>query len=200
MSKRTFIARFTRMAFLGAAILILGTEVASAQKSIETIDANAMGTSTQMGRNVPIKMRIYRYSTPEEREVLVQAFKKGQNQGLVKALEKMKSVGQISLPGTVGYSIAFIREIPTPTGRKIRFVTNRLIRFGEARNSTRSMDYNLTAGEIDINTSDKKKTSGTLLPAAQFIINEDGELQFELYQNPYKLVNIIEWNAKDKEE
>ena len=30
-------------------------------------------------------------------------------------------------------------------------------------------------------------------PAAQLIINKEGELQFELNQNAWKLTNIIEW-------
>jgi hypothetical protein len=42
----------------------------------------------------------------------------------------MKSVGRIAITGTVGYDLSYIRLIPIPTGRKIRFVTNRLIRFG----------------------------------------------------------------------
>ena len=44
---------------------------------------------------------------------------------------------------------------------------------------TRSKDYSLTAGEFDINVQDKDKSSGVLLPTAQLIINEDGELQMQ---------------------
>ena len=35
---------------------------------------------------------IYEFSSPEDRDILVQAFQKGQNDGLVNTLEKMKSV------------------------------------------------------------------------------------------------------------
>ena len=70
---------------------------------------------------------IYEFSTPEDRQILVDAFQKGQNQGLVNALEKMKAVGRIQIPGTLGYDLSFIRMIPTPTGRTIKFVTNRKI-------------------------------------------------------------------------
>ena len=37
-----------------------------------------MGTSTQLGKTVGIKVTINRFSTPEDRQVLVDAFKKGQ--------------------------------------------------------------------------------------------------------------------------
>ena len=162
--------------------------------STETIDATAFGTSTQMARNFGVKITIYEFSSPEDREVLVQAFQQGQNDGLVNALEKMKSVGRIAIPGTLGYDLSFIREIVTPTGRTIRFVTNRKIAFGESYWSTQTKSFNLTAGEININDKDKSKSDGVLFPAAQLIVNKEGELQWELNQNAWRLTNIIEWD------
>jgi hypothetical protein len=169
--------------------------ISADDKATETIDATAMGTSTQMGNNVGIKVIINRFSTPEDRQVLVDAFKKGQSQGLVKALQDMKPVGRIAITGTLGYDLAYIALIPSPTGRKIRFATNRPIRFAEAYNSGPSTAFNLTAGEFDLNDSDKNKSAGVLYPAAQLIINKQGQLQFELRKNPWKLVNIIDWNG-----
>jgi hypothetical protein len=163
------------------------------RRSYETIDATAFGTSTQLGKNFNVKIMIYEYSTPQDREILVQSFAKGQNDGLVNALEKMKSVGRISIPGTLGFDLTYIRQIVTPTGRTIRFVTNRKIAFGESYWNTQSKSFNLTAGEININTKDKKKSGGVLFPATQLIINKEGELQWELNQNAWKLVNIIDW-------
>jgi len=164
------------------------------RKSSETIDATAFGSSTQLGRNFGVKIIIYEFSSPEDRDILVQAFQKGQNDGLVNALEKMKSVGRIQIPGTLGYDLCFIREIMTPTGRTIRFVTNRKIAFGEAYWDTQTKSFNLTAGEININDKDKDKSDGVLFPAAQLIVNKEGELQWELNQNAWRLANIIEWD------
>jgi len=161
--------------------------------STETIDATAFGTNTQLGRNFGVKIIIYEFSSPEDRDILVQAFQQGQNEGLVNALEKMKSVGRIAIPGTLGYDLSFIREILTPTGRTIRFVTNRRIAFGESYWNSQSKSFNLTAGEINLDDNDKSKSSGVLFPAAQLIVNKEGELQYELNQNPWKLTNIIEW-------
>ncbi len=163
-------------------------------RKVETIDATAMGTSTQLGKIVNIKVNIYEYSTEEDRQILIEAFKKGQNEGLVNALTRMKSVGRIAVTGTLGYDLSFIRLIQTPTGRKIRFVTNRLLRFGEVYYNTQTIAYNLTAGEFDLNDSDKDKSAGVLYPAAQLIINKEGQLEFQLNQNPWKLVNILDWN------
>jgi hypothetical protein len=174
-------------------MMIAGVHGYAQRGNVETIDATAFGTSTQMGRNFGVKLLIYEFSTPEDRDVLVQAFAKGQNDGLVNALEKMKAVGRITIPGTLGYDVSYIREIITPTGRTIRFVTNRKIAFGESYWDTQTKSFSLTAGEIKLNDNDKSKSEGTLFPAAQLIVNKEGELQFELNQNAWKLTNIIEW-------
>lgn len=163
-------------------------------KGIETIDSTASGTSTQLGTQVNIKITIRQYSTEADRQVLVDAFKKGQNKGLVDALRKMQSVGRIAVNGTLGYDLAYIRLIRTDTGRKIRFVTDRQIRFGEAYNNTPSTAYNLTAGEFNLSDSDPKKNTGVLYPAAQLVINKEGQLEFQLRKNHWNLVNIIDWN------
>jgi len=164
------------------------------RKSSETIDATAFGTSTQLGRTFGVKLIIYEFSSPEDRDILVQAFQKGQNDGLVNALEKMKSVGRIQIPGTLGYDVTYIREILTPAGRTIRFVTSRKIAFGEAYWDTLTRSFNLTAGEININDKDRDKSDGVLFPAAQLIVNKEGELQWELNQNSWRLTNILEWD------
>ena len=161
----------------------------------ETIDATAYGTSTQLGRNVGVTLIIYEWSTPEDRQVLVDAFQKGQNQGLVNALEKMKAVGRIQIPGTLGYDVSFIRLIPTSTGRKIRFVTNRKIAFAEAYTDSQTQSFNLSAGEMDLNDQDKSKSTGALYPAAQLTIDKNGELQLDLNQNAWRLSNFIDWKG-----
>jgi len=166
---------------------------------VETIDATARGTSTELGKNIAIKVIISQFSTPEDTEVLKAAFLQGGNDKLVDALSKMKSHGRIQIPGTVGYDIAYAVTVPTLTGRKIRFVTNRRIAFGEAARNTRSQAYNLTAGEFDMNEQDNNKSAGVLYPAAQLIINTDGALELALRRNPWQLTNIIDWKPKGKE-
>lgn len=178
-------------------LLVLGAFPALSARGVknETIGATAMGTGTQMGQMISISVEIYDYSTPQDKEALVQAFMKGQNQGLVNALTKMRAVGHISITGTLGYDLAFIRMIPTPTGRKIRFVTNRLLRFGEVWADTQSTAFNLTGGEFDIDDSDKSKSTGVLYPACQLAIDKEGQLQIELNQNAWKLVDVLDWKG-----
>jgi hypothetical protein len=171
--------------------LLLTSTIASAQKLPKRIyiQAQAMGESTQLGRSFSVTLTIEEYSTPDDQKALLTAFSEKQNEGLVNALSKMHSKGRLSITGTLGYDVNYIRTFAMPDGStKIRLVTDRPIRFGEAWSSSRSTDYNLSAMEL-ILTRDKKN-SGTLLPACQFKIDKENQLEMELLQNPWKLVNI----------
>ena len=161
----------------------------------ETIEATARGTETQMGTEFPVTLTIYEYSTPAEKQILIEAFQNGKDQGLFNALSKMKAVGHIAVSGTLGYDVSYIQVIPTSTGRKIRFVTNRLLRFGEVYRDSRSTSYNLTAGEINVNDEDKSKSTGTFYPEAELLLDKQGELQFNLIGFPWQLVDILDWKG-----
>ena len=180
---------------LFAGVVMTGTLSGIARDKYETIDAQAFGTSTQMGQTIGITLNIYEFSTPADRVILVQAYEKGQNKGLVNALQKMKAVGHIEITGTLGYDCSYIRMTPTPTGRKIVFVTNRQITFAEAFTDSQSQSFNLTAGELDINDQDKSKSTGVLYPAAQLVLDKEGKLQLDLNQNPWRLVDLIDWKG-----
>ena len=174
-------------------IALLATHPGFSRDKYETLEAQAFGTGTQMGQNIGVTLNIYEFSTPADRVTLVQAFEKGQNQGLVSALQKMKAVGHVEITGTLGYDCAYIKMTPTPTGRKIVFVTNRQIRFGEAFFDTQSQSFNLTAGVFELNTQDKSKSTGMLYPQAQLILDKQGQLQLDLAQNPWRLSDVLDW-------
>jgi hypothetical protein len=187
------IAKVVMSAALLAGLFIVAAPSVSAGTKNETIEAQAMGTGSQLGQNIGVTLDIYQYSTPADRQILVDSYEKGQGQGLSNALQKMKAVGHVSITGTLGYDCSYIRMIPTPTGRKIVFVTNRQIRFGEAFFDTQSQSFNLTAGIIEINDQDKSKSTGVVYPAAQLVLDKQGQLQWDLTQNPWKLIDVLDW-------
>jgi len=152
------------------------------------------GTGTQAGQMTTIRVQIYEFSTDDDRQILVDAFSKAQNQGLFNALSKMKAVGRISMTGTLGMDLSYIKMGTTPTGRKIRFVTNRTIAYGEgyADNSNAPGTFNLTGGEFDLNDSDRKQSKGVLYPACKLVIDKEGQLQIQLNQNAWQLGDIID--------
>jgi hypothetical protein len=114
-------------------------------------------------------INIEQYSTAEKQQVLIDAFQQAGSEGLFNALEKMHAKGRVAITGTLGYDISFVRKIPTADGYKIRVLTNRPIAIGEAWVNGRTMDYNLSAFEMDV-SNEKGKSTGVLLPACKFKI------------------------------
>jgi len=180
------------LTFVGVLLLTDLQSVAQDKPQREVYQAQAMGQSTQMGKTFNVTIHIEEYSTLEERQVLIEAFNKTGSKGLYNALEKMPAKGRIAITGTLGYDIYFARKLPTEEGFKLRLVTSRPIYFGEHWYSGRSLDYNLSALELELNR-ETGKGGGTLLPATKFKIDKKtGDLTMEAFQNPWKLVNVMD--------
>jgi hypothetical protein len=190
---------------MSAAVVVAGISLLTGPWSVaqdkplrEVYQAQAMGQSTQMGQTFNVTIHIEEYSTPEERQVLIDAFTKAGSEGLYNALDKMPSKGRIAITGTLGYDIHFARRLPLEEGFKLRVVTSRPINFGEAWYNGRSVDYNLSVLELDLN-KENREGSGTLIPASKFTIDKKtGELTLEAFQNPWKLVNVMD-RTREKE-
>jgi len=181
------------MAIIG--VLFLTGQKSSAQDGTKLpksifIQGQAMGQAQQLGQSFSVNIIIEEFSTADDQKVLLDAFNEKKNEGLVNALSKMKSKGRMSITGTLGYDVNYIRQFPMPDGgTKIRLVTDRPINFGELWSGSRSMDYSLSGAEI-ILSADKKKNSGILVPACQFKIDKENQLQLELLRNEWKLIEV----------
>lgn len=179
---------------LSAVMVLLFLIVASGfvlGQNRQQFQAQAYGQGTQMGRTYGVTIIINEYSTPADQKVLIDAFATKGMEGLTNAVNKMSAKGRIAITGTVGYDVNYIRIVPTATGSTIRLVADRPIRFGEAWTDSRSMDYTLSAVELNINS--EGKGTGTLLPACMLKVNKQNELEIEAYQNPWRLANVFQW-------
>jgi hypothetical protein len=177
-------------------LLVTFGTIVSAQERM-TIQATAMGTSTQSGKIADVTIYIEQYSTMEDRNSLINAFKKSGQTGMVNVLEDMKPKGRIRFAsGGVGNDIKYIIELPSEKGRRLRLVTDRTLAFAELYQGTRSRDYTVGAIELDL-TPDGKGT-GTVLPACKLTVNKKKqEVEIETYQNPWKLSNFIISKGKE---
>jgi len=168
----------------------IGTIVKAQERM--TIQATAMGTSTQLGKMYSVNIIVEQFSTPEDRAALIDAFKRSGQDGLVNVLEDMKPKGRIRFAsGGVGNDIKYIMELPSEKGhRRLRLVTDRTLAFGELYQGTRSRDY--TVGAIELDLTPDGKGSGTVLPACKLTVNKKKQqVEIETYQNPWKLSNFM---------
>ena len=186
-----------KKSFIVPLIMVLAAAAAYGQEATsfvlgKTIQANSMGTGTQMGRLVSVNILVKKVSDATERQGLLEAFLAKGNEGLVNALSKMESKGRLAITGTLGYDVAFIREIHNKDGSfEVRLITNRPLRFGEVWADSRSADYELSALVIRF-TKDNKgkwKGEGQLGPACIFKINKERQLEVEFRTFPWNLTN-----------
>jgi hypothetical protein len=184
--------RVVRSALMACLFLMLGGIVTTVQaQGRMTIQATAMGTSTQMGQMYNVNILIQQLSTPDDQKRLIEAFKRSGQDGLVDALEDMKPKGRVRFAsGGVGNDVKYIIELPSENGRRLRLVTDRNIAFAELHQGTRSRDYSV--GAIELLLTPDGKGSGTVLPACRLTVDKKKQqIEVETYQNPWKLTNLI---------
>ena len=184
-------SRFCRASIVSLLPLLAGIGSIVEAQGRMTIQATGMGTSTQAGKIVNVNIYIEQYSTVEDRNALINAFKTSGQDGMVKVLEDMKSKGRIRFAsGGVGNDIKYIMELPSEKGRRLRLVTDRTLAFAELYQGTRSSDY--TVGAIELEFTPDGKGTGTALPACRLTVNKKKQqVEIETFQNPWKLSNFI---------
>ncbi len=171
-------------------LLVVGVSLSVQAQEKIIIQANARGTSTQMGRILPVKISIDQISTDEDQRRLIEGFTRSGQDGMVDVLRSMSQKGRISLEGRVGMNpVSYIRELPSENGRRFRLVTDRYVTIGELSNSTRSSEYNI--GAVELTITPDGKGSGTLLPACKLKVNKQNQIEIETYQNPWQLTDFI---------
>ncbi len=156
-----------------------------------TIQATAMGTSTQMGKMYQVNIYIEQLSTANDQKNLIAAFKRSGQDGLIDVLQDMKPKGRVRFSsGGVGNDVKYIIELPSDKGRRLRLVTDRNLAFGELYNGTRSRDYSV--GAIELVLTPDGKGSGTVLPACKLTVDKKtNKVEIETYQNPWNLTNFM---------
>jgi hypothetical protein len=187
-----YISRLLRNGLIGSLLLsVAGSATLAHGQGRMTIQATAKGTSTQLGRMIDVNIYIEAYSTPDDRKTLIDAFKRRGQDGLVDALQDMKTKGRVRFSsGGVGNDVKYIIELPSKEGRKLRLITDRWLSFTELYNSNRIADYNV--GAIELNLTPDGKGSGTVLPACRLTMNKKKEqVEIETFQNPWDLTNFM---------
>jgi hypothetical protein len=178
---------------IAAAAATTGT--LDAAKPIEHLTAFAVDMSNTANRTRAgtIDIVINRWSTDQERDQLLAALREGGNDGLLRALQKIKdSAGYIRTPSSIGYPLRFARETSMADGtRRIIIATDRYVSFLEATRQPRSVDYPFML--VDIRFGADGKGTGKLMPLAKVTMNEDHVVEIENYASePVRLTEVRE--------
>ena len=151
--QRLFVGSVT--AALAATALVLIPHSISAQTSGSperyTAFAVNMGGLTRSGATT-VDMVVDRWSSESERDQLMTTLVEQGPDKLLTTLQKLRRVGYIRTPNSLGYDLRFAMKVPgTDGGERIILATDRYIGFWEARNRPRSIDYPFTVIEIRMN-------------------------------------------------
>lgn len=136
--------------WLALALLVAVPVVAKDKnKSIEKYKANAIMQAPGAGSMAEIN--IYRWSSDEEREQIVEVIKKASaesrinSRDVAKELRGMEKAGYAFFAGRQGYPLRYARAFDTGDGkRQIVLATDRPVSFAEAYDQSRLGDFDVT--------------------------------------------------------
>lgn len=189
MRSRSFAVLAAGAAFVFAMSLPAGGQTPEPPLRLTAFAVNMSNIATGGARTVDIT--IERWSTDDERQRLVTAFTEKGPDALLRELQKLKRIGYIRLPNTIGYDLHFARKhAGDGGGEQIILMTDRRIGFAEARNQPRTMDYPFTL--MDIRLDGKGTGEGKMSVATKITFNKKkNTVELENYASePVRLNNV----------
>lgn len=192
-----------RIALLGPlALALLAASAIPAQarekrQPIEKFRANVF--NVQLSRASLLDIVIYEWTTPEERQALLEVFVEKGSEALYDALDDTSDKGYVRLPNTVGYDMKYAWQSELDGKRRIVLASDRPFGFLEVMGGFRSRDYNvsLIILELDLATN---KGEGTAMGGAELSINKETkqiEIEF-LGTQPSRLTKVTPQRIKKK--
>ena len=174
-----------------AGFVLAASGVLAEEKVRERFIAFAVdfGSLSRESGSGTVEVIVERWSTDEERRTLVSAFREKGPEGLREALQKMKRVGRITTPGSIGYDLHYAHQVPLPDGgRRILVGTERPMTFREISRGTESSEYPFTIVEMRL---DAKGEGHGRLSLATRITGDADRVEIENYDAaPIRLTRI----------
>jgi hypothetical protein len=175
-------------------VLVCSLALAQTNGQPERFTANAVSLSPQYGTGQQVvEINVNRWSASSDRDTLIAALMKSPDE-LLKQLQKIRPVGTIRTPDSIGYDLHYAQQTPLPEGgRSIVIATDRPIGFWEATNRPRSIDYPFTV--IQMNLDRNGMGSGTMSYATR-ITTKNNIIELEDFATQPIMLNNIRAEAK----
>jgi hypothetical protein len=183
---------------LAVALLLMGGGLATAQETsaydlpltLRAFAVNMSGVGNTRAGTIDIT--IERWSTDEERQMLLDQLIEKNSKALLDALQKIRPrAGFVRTSTSIGWDIYYARLHPLAGGgNRIVFATDRPMSMWELQNQPRSTDYEFMLCEIHMGTGDKG--TGKLASMAKVTWNkETRSLEIENYGiEPVRLQDV----------
>jgi hypothetical protein len=185
---------------LAIALLTTASGPAWAKTKREPIEKfRARAFDINRGAATHLDIVIYEWTTPEERQALLQTFVDSGSEALYDALYEVSEKGYLRLPQTLGYDMQYAWQVEVEGKRRIVLATDRPMGFLELSRGFRSRDYNvsLVVLELDPETGEGE---GIAMGGAELSMDkETGQIHIEFAgTQPTKLTNVKKLKVKKK--
>jgi hypothetical protein len=176
---------------LGISLLIAASGAAAAQEAKTIERYNAFGVSQQRGKTSTIQIGIERWSTAEERQMLLDTLRQKGREVLADTLARMPRIGWIRLPNTRAQDLRYAWQTPLPDGgRRVVVALDRIANYAEMTTSSRTQNYEFSVAEIHFDKDGKGE--GKLSPLAKVDIDKaTDQIEIEDYSSqPVRLMQV----------
>jgi hypothetical protein len=190
-SSRTRPVRVAAAIFIAAALIATAAGAAKVKKAdwVGDYSATAMGTGhvgAAAGRASKINIEIYRWTTPEERQKILDLIATGDGKKIRAGLDDLEHIGRIRMPGEQGYELVYAWQVEEGGKKHIIAAMNRPFASLPGATSGNSVDFLVGVAMLD-----PAEATGVIAPAIELAIKPDGQIDItESAADPVKLTNV----------
>jgi hypothetical protein len=152
-------------------------------------EATAMGTGhvgAGAGRAGRVDFDIYRWTTAEERQAILDLIATNDAKKIRKGLDDLEDVGRIRFPGESGYELVYAWQTKDQGKDIIVLAMNRPMASLPGATSGASVDF-----LVGVAVLDPAAGTGTVAPAIELAIKPDGQIDItESAADPIRLTNL----------
>ncbi len=142
---------FIQIVLIAVALLAPCLQPARADEKQEPIEKySARAFSLDRGAASFLDMAVFEWTTPEDRQRLIQTFLDGGSEALYDALGREKRKGYLRLPGSLAYDMMYAWRAEQGGKQRIVLATDRPMALFEMTRNTRSTDYNVSLVVLEI--------------------------------------------------
>jgi hypothetical protein len=151
--------------------------------------ASAMGTGhvgAAAGRARKVDFDIYRWTTPEERQAILDLIATKDGKKIRKGLDDLEDIGRIRFPGESGYELIYAWQVQEAGKNIIVLAMNRPMASLPGATMGASIDF-----LVGVAVLDPAGAVGTVAPAVELEISPDGKIDIEeSAADPVRLTNL----------
>jgi hypothetical protein len=184
--------RITLLGLVTLAVLANYSHPIEAKKKKPETIYEISGVARSGGTATRIEVRLFKWTTDEERETAKKVLSDGGNTGLYDHWDGLDAIGRFRLTNQPDAELKYAYRTESEGKVHIVLGTDRPIGFGEAGGSARSSRYILTLIKFEVDAETGKKGEGRIMAGARFVYDEEaGRMVPEAYAGQPILVGSV---------